>query len=94
MTVLIAKDKHDTYVIDATNRQKAVLYLFKLFDDNEYYTDLNGEVEQVGRIDKQKAWYASAKHGNAVDAERLLNHRKQRGYEYEDHWHFTDLIKP
>lgn len=95
MRVLIAKDKHDTYVIDASDRDAAMLELFGMFEDNEYYFDLNEpDAWDVEKPSREKQWYKDAKKGDAKAAARLLEYRKSHGYEYEDRWWFTVLVTP
>jgi hypothetical protein len=93
--VLLAKDKHETYIIDASDKDAALLELFHIFQDNEYYHDLNGPIPwDVDTPNRQVQWYAAAKKGDAEAARKLLEYRKSRGYEYEDDWRFTSVIIP
>jgi hypothetical protein len=76
--ILILKMKHGDYPVyarDDAERDKAYLHLFKVMDDDGYYScGLDGdEVE----------WYARAKQGDAQAARGLLGLRSDRGCEYE-----------
>jgi hypothetical protein len=78
MGLLIWYGKHgDVYVLarDTEEEKRAYLYLFKIMDDNCFYTcGLDGD---------QVDWYAKAKEGDAKAAKWLIDLRSQLGYEYE-----------
>lgn len=93
--ILIAKDKHDTHVIAATDNNVALAELFDIFRDNEYYADLEEpDPWDVDKPSREKAWYRAAKAGDVAAAARLLEYRKARGHEYEHSWWFSTLIVP
>jgi hypothetical protein len=85
MRVLIVEDKHETTVIDATDKDAAILEMVRLFDANEYYYDLSPE---------QRAWLKEAKKGDMTAARLLTRERRNLGCEYEDHWRFEDVVVP
>lgn len=93
--VIVVTDKHETYVIDASDLDAAHLALFSLFKDNEYYMDLDEpDAWDVDKPSRMKQWYAAAKKGDAKAAKSLLNHRRGLGYEYEDRWRLTLMMDP
>jgi len=93
--VIVVKDKHETYVIDASDMAAALLEVFGIFDGNEYYCDLvEPDAWDVAKPGRMKQWYAAAKTGDAKAAKALLNWRHSHGYEYEDHWRVHELIVP
>lgn len=76
--ILIFKLNHGDYHVyarDDAERDRAYLHLFKVGDDNEYYScDLDAD---------EAEWCAKARQGDAQAARRLLVFRSRRGCEYE-----------
>lgn len=93
--VIVAKTKHETIIIDASDRNAALLELFHIFDDEEYYCDLEEpDPWDVDKPNPQKQWYAAAVAGDAKAAKKLLDYRSRHGYEYEDRWSVQEVITP
>lgn len=85
MRVLIVTDKHDTHIIDATDKDAALLEMFRIFDANQYYNDIE---------DTEEVLWKEARRGNMKSARLLVERRQRAGCEYEDRWRFADVIKP
>lgn len=108
--LMIGHRKMDVMLLDASTRaheDAAYLLAFKLFDDDDFYSNLDigvmtddelremetaaGRLYRVPLKLKMRELYRLAQAGSAQAARDLLILRKNGGYEYEDDWRLVDV---